>query len=58
MSVPMYIYIVYIDTTCACPYFSIFKVAYFGKAAETLDYFEAIGLSCAIHFNPADFLRK
>jgi hypothetical protein len=44
-------------TKYAYPYFSIFKVAYFGKAADTLDYFEAIGLPCAIHFNPADFLR-
>ena len=46
-----------IDTNYAYPYFSIFKIAYFGKAADTLDYFEAIGLPCAIHFNPADFLR-
>ena len=46
-----------IDTKYAYLYFSVFKVAYFGKAADTLDYFEAIGLPCAIHFNPADFLR-
>ncbi|XP_052074941.1 uncharacterized protein LOC127712505 [Mytilus californianus] len=32
------------------------KVAYFGKASEALNYFERIGMPCAIHFNPADFL--
>ena len=34
------------------------KVAYFGGAQSALDYFEKMGLPCAIHFNPADFLGK
>ncbi|XP_076106535.1 uncharacterized protein LOC143075118 isoform X2 [Mytilus galloprovincialis] len=32
------------------------KVAYFGIASDALNYFERIGMTCAIHFNPADFL--
>jgi hypothetical protein len=39
-------------------YASTFKVAYFGKAGDALDYLEGLGFPCAIHFNPADFLRK
>ena len=39
-------------------YVFIHKVAYYGRGDEVVDYFSALDIYCAPHYNPADFISK